>query len=284
MKETTGNITFGREISKFEVEGFVLTETVHSPSLVLPRHDHELANINFTINGSFRETFGRRPQECCASSLLIKPAAEVHANEYGAKGAHCLIIELPARRLESFRAISSLFEKPEHIENAFLACVAMNIYRELHASGGPSPLLIEGLVLELLAHAGRLQPSGRLATSAWLDDARRLLHERFAEQLSLSSVAEQIGIHPSHLARSFRKRFGCSVGTYINSLRIEYAMRELHRCDKSLCEIATNAGFYDQSQFTNVFKRRLGVTPSSYRIAARSGNAIPNRHRLSKTQ
>ena len=282
MKGAIGRITFGKELSRFEVGGFVLTETFHSPSLILPRHDHEHANINFTIDGSFRETIGRRPQECCASSLLIKPPGEVHANKYGAKGAHCLIIEVPHRRLESFRPLSSLFEKPDHVENAFLAGVAMRVYRELHVAGGPSTLLIEGLALELLALAARAEP-WRKNTTRWLDDVRRLLHERFAERLSLSTVAEHFGIHPSYLARSFRKRYGCSVGTYIHSLRIEYAMRELHNFDRPLSEIAANAGFYDQSQFTNVFKRRLGVTPSQFRIALRSGHTVPNRNRLSKT-
>jgi AraC family transcriptional regulator len=283
MKETTSQITFGKEISKLEAGDFVLTETFHSPSLILPRHEHEHANVNFTITGSFRETIGRHPQECRASSLLIKPAGEAHANEYGRKGAHCLIIEVPRRRLESFRPLSGLFEKPDHIENAFLACVAMRVYRELHASGGPSPLLIEGLVLELLALAAKVEPCLRNRSPRWLDDVSRLLHERFTSQLSLSTVAEHIGIHPSYLARSFRERYGCSVGTYINSLRIEYAMRELQHFDRPLSEIAAIAGFYDQSQFTNVFKRQLGMTPSQYRTAARSGNKIPNKHRLSKT-
>jgi quercetin dioxygenase-like cupin family protein len=112
MDGSTGKITFGKELYKLEAGGFVLTETVHSPSLVLPRHDHEYPNINFTIRGSFRETIGRRPQECCASSLLVKPAGEAHANEYGDKGAHGLIIEVPDRRLDSSGTMSSLFEEP----------------------------------------------------------------------------------------------------------------------------------------------------------------------------
>jgi AraC family transcriptional regulator len=283
MKATTSQITFGKEISKVKAGDFVLTETFHSPSLILPRHDHEHANVNFTITGTFRETIGRRPQECGASSLLIKPAGEVHANEYGRRGAHCLIIEVPHRRLESFRPLSDLFEKPDHIENTFLARIAMSVYRELHASGGPSLLLIEGLVLELLALAARVEPCRRNSSPRWLDDVRRLLHERFTSPLSLSTLAQHFGIHPSYLARSFRERHGCSVGTYINSLRIEYAMQELHHFETPLSVIAANAGFYDQSQFTNVFKRQLGITPYRYRTAVRSGDRIPNKHRLSKT-
>jgi AraC family transcriptional regulator len=180
--------------------------------------------------------------------------------------------------------MSSLFEEPCYIKNAFLASIAMNVYRELHTPGGPTSLLIEGLVLELLAHASRLESKRPGVSLKWLEDARRFIHDRFSDRMSLSTVAEEVGIHPSHLARSFRKHYGCSVGIYVMRLRVEYAARQLHRPDKPLSEIATSAGFYDQSQFTNVFRRHVGMTPSRYRLAAQSGNTLPRMHRLSKTQ
>ncbi|MGH7559893.1 MAG: helix-turn-helix domain-containing protein [Gemmatimonadales bacterium] len=39
--------------------------------------------------------------------------------------------------------------------------------------------------------------------------------------------------------------------------------------DEPLSEIALRAGFYDQSHFTNVFHRTLGVTPAAYRARLR---------------
>jgi AraC family transcriptional regulator len=277
------HITFGEEICKFEAGDFTITETLHSSFLLLPRHDHELANLNFTINGSFRETIGRRPQECGPSSIVVKPAGEAHADKYGASGAHSLIIEVPSRLVNTHPQLSDLFESPGHIRNTFLARIAMKLYGECRATDEPSLLLIEGLILELLAHAARLDSNRLESSPEWLDNVRRILHERFTEPLSLSIVADQVGIHPSHLARSFRKRFGCSVGVYINSLRIEYAMRELLRADKPLSEIAGKAGFYDQSQFSNAFRRFLGVTPSKYRLAAQSCNAVPKKLQIAKT-
>jgi AraC-like DNA-binding protein len=46
-----------------------------------------------------------------------------------------------------------------------------------------------------------------------------------------------------------------------------HAARELAETAEPLSEIALRAGFYDQSHFTNVFRRTLGVTPSAYRAA-----------------
>ena len=52
-------------------------------------------------------------------------------------------------------------------------------------------------------------------------------------------------------------------------LRVELAGRWLTDTDLPLAEIALAAGFCDQSHFSNLFRRIIGVTPSHYRRQAR---------------
>jgi AraC family transcriptional regulator len=59
------------------------------------------------------------------------------------------------------------------------------------------------------------------------------------------------------------------VGTYVRRLRVELAGRWLTDTDLPLAEIALAAGFCDQSHFSNLFRRIIGVTPSHYRRQAR---------------
>ena len=280
------SITFGEQLKKFATGGFILTETLHEPSLVLPRHDHECANINLTIRGSFRETIGSRPQECGPASLLVKPAGESHANRYGDAGAHCLIIEVTPPRLESIRNYSRLFEAPTHIERGSLSTLAMRVYQELLTMDSASPVVIEGLVLEMLGEASRRQFRDAHGTAAprWLIQARDILHEHFAEPLSLSGIAELVDVHPSHLARMFRKHYRTTVGEYVRRLRLEFAAKELAASNKSLAEIATGAGFYDQSHFCNEFRRFMNITPGKFRINANARNPHTRKPRSSKTQ
>jgi len=128
-----------------------------------------------------------------------------------------------------------------------------------------SRLAMEGLILEMLAFATRrtFQISDR-REPRWLQD---LCHEHFAEPISLMTLAQTVGIHPGHLARIFRKQHQCTVGEYVRRLRLEYAAQELVRTQKSLSAIALEAGFYDQSHFTNSFKAHMGVTPYEFRSA-----------------
>ena len=266
MKGSSGRITFGQQIGNLNISGFALTETFHEPRLILPRHDHECANINLTLDGSFRETLGSRPQECETGSFLVKPPGESHANKYGRKGAHCLIIELLPPRLDDIRRLTELFDTPAHVQGGTLPLIARRIYGEFRARDDGFELVIEGLILEMLGQTFRQDGVKNFsAAPRWLKRAQELIHQRFTEKLSLCDVANVVQIHPSHLARTFRKYHHCSVGEYVRRLRVEYAARKMLESDASLADISFGAGFSDQSHFTHEFKRQMQMTPAEYK-------------------
>ncbi len=125
---------------------------------------------------------------------------------------------------------------------------------------------MEGLVLEILAEAAR-QPSPveERKPPPWLRRARELLHDRFAEKLSLGEIAAAIDVHPVHFARVFRRHHGCTPGDYIRRLRVEFASRQLASTEIPLVEIALMAGFPDQSGFTKTFRHLMRMTPGEFR-------------------
>ncbi|MBK9154633.1 MAG: helix-turn-helix transcriptional regulator [Chloracidobacterium sp.] len=272
------SISSGTQLARMETGGFIVTETRHRPSLVLGRHEHKHANINVTFAGSFRETIGKRPQESGPGSLLIKPPGEHHADVYGPGGAHSLIIEFPPCRIDTFRPVSGLLEKPEHIRNPRLTGIAIRIRDELHLSDPFSSLVVEGLIMELVSTTARVSSRESRVPPRWLTTARDLIHDRFSSPFGLSALAEAVGVHSAHLAREFRRHYGCPVGTYIRQLRLEFARQELLHSDKPLSVISASSGFYDQSQFTNIFKRHVGMTPSEYRFAGVSRNFCTKKH------
>ena len=100
---------------------------------------------------------------------------------------------------------------------------------------------------------------------AWLRSAEELLRTRLGDCIGLSELAELVGVHAAHLARSFRVRYGVSVGEYGRRVRIEWAAAEVARGDRPLAEIAVETGFADQSHFTRLFKRHMGTTPAKFR-------------------
>jgi AraC family transcriptional regulator len=147
----------------------------------------------------------------------------------------------------------------------------MRLYHEARRQDDLSALVIEGLVLEILAEASRSEycfSDGK--PPRWLEQAREIIHAHFSEQLSLSSIAGSVGIHPVHLARSFRQYYNCTVGDYVRRTRIEFTCHRISASDATLAEISSAAGFFDQSHFAKTFKQLTGMTPGNYRESIRS--------------
>lgn len=124
--------------------------------------------------------------------------------------------------------------------------------------------MIEGQTLEIIAEASRKFASSRNRTACWLEQARDILHEQFADSLTLAGIAELVSVHPVYLASSFRKEYQCTIGEYRRRLRVEFACREISKPQSSLARIALAAGFANEAHFTKTFKRLTGTTPAKY--------------------
>lgn len=131
-----------------------------------------------------------------------------------------------------------------------------------------SPLVMEGLALELLGHTVRSQIRFRKLPPHSLKLAYELIHDRFTESLTIGEIALIVGLHPVYLVRAFRKHYRTTIGEYQRKLRIEFACRQISATNLSLADIAVAAGFYDQSHFYRTFKRIVGMTPTEYRATS----------------
>jgi AraC family transcriptional regulator len=150
--------------------------------------------------------------------------------------------------------------------------LAFKMYKEFRSLDELSPLVIEGLTLELLAETFRAaRREVKYFDQPWIKRARDFVQARFNETLVVSEIAESVGVHPVHLSRVFRRRFGCTVGEYVRQLRVAFACRELSNSPKPLAEIASNAGFCDQAHLSRTLKRFTGMTPNEFRSVFRSG-------------
>ena len=92
----------------------------------------------------------------------------------------------------------------------------------------------------------------------------RFLETGYARNITLDELAHRTGIGKYRLLRAFTRSRGISPCRYLESIRISCAVKLLAQGCPS-AEAAVLAGFADQSHFTRVFKRTIGVTPGQYR-------------------
>lgn len=159
---------------------------------------------------------------------------------------------------------------PGQIEDEALRPIAglmIRLRRECEEDDQCARLAREALALEALDRVAR-QRVARSEGASWLSRVRDSVHDRARESLSLGAIAGDVGRHPSHVARAFSDRFGCSIGAYQRRLRVADAARSIG-AGASLSETAYRAGFADQAHLTRVFRAETGVTPGAYRREVR---------------
>ena len=155
------------------------------------------------------------------------------------------------------------------------AMLAVNDELTADAAGGPlaAESLANVLAVHLLRHVlaprhsarrrdGAL-PRGRLRTVV------EYIEEHLDAHLTLAEIAAVAHLSPYHFARQFKAAMGLPPHQYVIACRVERAQQLLHDGALSLAEIALSAGFSDQSQLTQSFKRLVGVTPGQFRKSAR---------------
>lgn len=95
-----------------------------------------------------------------------------------------------------------------------------------------------------------------------------IIERRFAERLTLESLAREVHLHPNYLVTAFREAYGLTPSRMLCSRRLT-AAKKLIREGASLATVATEVGFCDQAHFARRFKGTYGVTPSQFRVHAR---------------
>lgn len=85
-------------------------------------------------------------------------------------------------------------------------------------------------------------------------------------KITLKQLAQMIHLHPNYFTQYFKKHFTVSPIEYVNILRLERAAQLLmHNPGKSIEEVAMETGFNDYRYFSRLFRKRYGITPSSYK-------------------
>jgi AraC-like DNA-binding protein len=95
---------------------------------------------------------------------------------------------------------------------------------------------------------------------------KQIIHEHLYEELSSSELAVLCGMSLSSFKRKFKEVFDESPKQYINHKRIEKAQELLHHSELNISEVAYKIGFNDIGYFSKVFKSKVGVPPSEYRL------------------
>ncbi|RAV19647.1 response regulator transcription factor [Paenibacillus contaminans] len=124
--------------------------------------------------------------------------------------------------------------------------------------------LIRSELEELLAKYRASGPQSDY--SPIIRDAISIIHERFAERLTLADLAAGVHINPTYLSRRFHDEVGVSFSEYLMQYRIKLSKTYLiSHPGWSISTVAEKTGFNSQHYFSTIFRKSAGMTPKEYR-------------------
>ena len=259
----------GRRLATVEVAGYRVIDAAYTNGQALARHTHPRPALSFVSRGSFHETSKTGLAVVPAGTMHVRPSEEAHANRFEDVGTRLLIVDMPLEPVLSDRRIRRLVGRASLVQDGGVRALAGQLQWELHHRDQASDLAVEGLVLALLAQLVRATSSDRVRHDPHggprLERAREFIDAHFARALPLAEIAAVAGLHPSSLARAFKRRFELTPWQYQRRRQIEWVKAELQHGDKPISALAHEAGFADHSHLTRAFQAAEGRAPSAVR-------------------
>ena len=98
------------------------------------------------------------------------------------------------------------------------------------------------------------------------EQAREIIHNEFATDISLQETAERLGVNASYLSRIFKESIGINFKEYLIEYKLTIAKKLLEE-GINVTKVAEKVGYQDVRQFTRIFKKYMGVTPNVYQTS-----------------
>lgn len=264
MAERLGAGTFlGRTSIRAASGALQVQEAAYGAGMRLAAHEHERAHLCFVLEGSYEEAVEGRTRSRAPLDLIWYPAGAVHAEHHRGAGRHLLIElagELVLPLMEGGLPIDVRARRsPE------LVATARQVVLELRRCEDTGGLALEALVAELLSGlCSNRRPRGG-GEPVWMARVDERLRASYREGVPLRELARLAGVDHAHLARTWKRLRGRTLGDELRRLRLMEACRRLASERTPLATIALETGFADQSHLGRALRRSQGTTPARFR-------------------
>ncbi|UUX34761.1 AraC family transcriptional regulator [Fundicoccus culcitae] len=91
------------------------------------------------------------------------------------------------------------------------------------------------------------------------------IQSNYTKRMTITDVANYIGISRSYLYRLFKHKYEVSPQEYLQDKRLKTAKKLLQNQDLSVNEVAYSVGYDNQLLFSKNFKKKFGMSPTHYR-------------------
>lgn len=150
----------------------------------------------------------------------------------------------------------------------------VRLLKQIPSAKGAEQIILLLSLLQIMATVGSetyLTTSPYIAAPSVLRNERmdKILHyltTHYTAPIGLEQIASYTAMNPSAFCRYFKENTGKTLKEYILEMRVTYACKLLNSTAMNVSEISSLCGFDSVVHFNRIFKRVMGMTPTSYRM------------------
>ncbi|MFD2115717.1 helix-turn-helix domain-containing protein [Paenibacillus yanchengensis] len=130
-----------------------------------------------------------------------------------------------------------------------------------------SHIYVSQCIRHLISHVGLAltNDNSNSQHAHYFDQAVRYMMTQLDRSLSLTQLADHIGLSKQHLIYMFNQETGTPPIEFYLRLKIQRASQLLALTNLSIKEIANSVGIHDPYYFSRLFKKIMGCSPTYYR-------------------
>ena len=111
-----------------------------------------------------------------------------------------------------------------------------------------------------------------LTTEQRIREVAHYLGENMDHMISRSEAARHACLNEDYFSRAFKKETGMGYKEFVLKQKADYAIKLLTNTDLPITVIASKVGYDNYNNFTQMFRKLTGKTPTDYRKSMESGN------------
>src|SRR5213592_2859372 len=240
---------------------------------------HRCHSVSYVRKGSFGCHSHGRFFELVAGSILVgHPGDEYVCTHEHVQGDECLSFHLAPALVETLGDRTRIWRTgcvPPLPELMVLGELAQSSAEGKSDVGlDEAGMLFAARFVEVVSGRKRKQPEAQVRDRRRAVEAALWLDAHSHESVDLERAAREVALSPFHFLRLFAGVLGVTPHQYLVRSRLRRAARMLADDTRPITQVAFEVGFGDLSNFVRTFHRAAGVSPRSFRQAAKGNRKI----------
>ena len=120
--------------------------------------------------------------------------------------------------------------------------------------------------VEAIGVVERMSTNRKIISDPYIREIVDFINRNYTQEIDIKKLTSFIPLSRRAIEMKFKKEmYPHTITSYMMKLRLDYFCRLLENSDLSISVAADKAGFIDSSNFSTLFKKYKGMTPSEYR-------------------